>query len=157
MRKPLLGVVVSICCAWLAGCGGSGDELRRDLAVATVINASLGFGFGNWPAGFYEARDSAQWRIVWRQGFTDSPQVPVEPTLNFGAVLVAGVSVAAGSVCDSLVVVGAVEEPDVVRVTYRVTRPTREGFCARPPTGPIMLFVSIEAVAKPLLFVAATD
>jgi hypothetical protein len=129
----------------LVACGGSRDEVRRDLSTTNLSGEP-----GTWPAGFYEARDDSRWQAVWRLGFQGRPVSP--PLIDFDRHLVVGVAIQAASFCDEVLITGAAEEPNALRVNYRLLRNESPGcFGSLPRTRTV--FALIEPLPKPVVFV----
>jgi hypothetical protein len=137
--------VVASMLAVIAACGGSRDEISRDLAVTTFSGVQ-----GSWPAGHYEARTAAQWQTVWQLGTQGREVAP--PRIDFNRYLVAGVSVLASSFCDEVLITGVAEQPNAIRVSYRLRRDPSP-FCVGVLPQTRTVFALIEPLPKPVVFV----
>jgi hypothetical protein len=156
IRPKLYRLAASITfVAALAACGGSDGPI--ELAFARVAGLTSGLNLATWPAGSYQARSAGAGQGLWALPQTvGTPSSPV-PIVDFGLVMVVGVSEGLGSSgCDSLSITHVTESDTEVEVDYVRTAlhfdPAHPVGCAAVVV-PLVDFVTIRQSDKPVRFV----
>ena len=142
----------------VAGCGGREDDpshSEQEVPFTTLDGTSNRV----FPVGTYIVRSQDSWVSAWTSGYYWFPPDSPTPTLDFGRVVLVGVSVGLGPGCDGrfAAIDRVLETFTAIQVEYRLqdvpVAPAPGISCHGTLNFPLNQFVTFPFTTKPVTFI----